>query len=90
MSIKRWNARRDRNEESIVKALRQVGALVIRISEKGAPDLLVLHRQRVILLEIKTKQGRATLAQEETSRQGWPVLTVRSIDDALWAIEPAL
>jgi len=82
--------RRDSNEASIVKELRQVGELVIRISEKGAPDLLCFHRGRVIRLEVKTKAGKATEAQEASSALGWPVQTVRSIDDALFAIEPAL
>ena len=43
-----------------------------------------------VLLEVKTKAGKATEAQEASSALGWPVQTVRSIDDALFAIEPAL
>ena len=82
--------RRDSNEQAIVKALRQVGALVIRVSERGAPDLIVYYRRRIVLLEVKTKAGKATEAQEASSALGWPVQTVRSIDDALFAIEPAL
>lgn len=78
--------KRDANERPIVDALRKVGALVIRISEKGAPDLLVLYRQRVFLIEVKAPKGRATLAQDKTSEQGWPVVTARTEDAALRAV----
>lgn len=78
--------RRDANEAAIVQALRQVGASVIRISEKGAPDLLVFYRGGLFLIEVKTKSGAATIAQEATSAQGWPVVTARTVDAALTAI----
>lgn len=80
--------KRDANEPAIVEALRRVGAQVIRLSERGAPDLLVLWRQRVILMEIKTAVGRATLAQERRSDEGWPVVTCRTVDEALGALQP--
>ena len=73
-------------EPAIVKALRKVGALVIRISEKGAPDLLCFYRGAVFLLECKGRLGRATEAQDVTSQQGWPVVTVRDEESALEAI----
>ena len=75
--------KRDQNEPAIVRTLKQVGALVIRISEKGAPDLLVLFRQRIYLLEVKSRLGKATLAQAEKTQEGWPVHTVRNERDAL-------
>jgi Holliday junction resolvase len=78
--------RRDLNEPGIVQALRKAGALVIRISEKGAPDLLCFYRGRVVLLECKSHVGRATEAQEETSQAGWPVVTVRDAIAALRAV----
>jgi len=80
--------RRDANERSIVDALRRCGASVIRLSEPGVPDLLVLFQRRVVLMEIKTARGRATSAQEARSREGWPSVTCRSIDDALAALQP--
>ncbi len=86
MSLKRWNARRDANEASIVKALKQVGASVARISEPGMPDLIVWYRGSVFLLEIKTATGRATKAQEARSTEGWPVVTARTENAALKAI----
>jgi len=78
--------RRDSNEKAIVAALRKVGASVIRISEKGAPDLLVFYRGTVFLIEVKTAKGRATIAQGETSAVGWPVVTARTEEAALRAV----
>ncbi len=86
MSLKRWNAKRDANEAAIVKALKQVGASVARISEPGMPDLIVWYRGRITLLEIKTRLGRATFAQGTRSEEGWPVVTVRTEDAALRAV----
>jgi Holliday junction resolvase len=78
--------KRDLNEKPIVDALRKVGASVIRISEKGAPDLLVFYRGVVSLLEVKGRLGTATAAQDATKAQGWPVVTVRTVDDGLRAV----
>ncbi len=78
--------RRDLTEPAIVQALRKAGALVIRISEKGAPDLLCFYRGKVVLLECKSRLGQATLAQDETSQAGWPVVTVRDAIAALKAV----
>lgn len=92
MSLKRYAAKRDSNEAPIVKALRKAGASVMHLSEKGAPDLLVFYRQRLFLLEIKrekgagTAAGRSTSFQDETSAQGWPVVTARTEIAALKAI----
>ncbi len=92
MSIKRWNAKRDSNEVAIVKALKQAGASVARISETGMPDLIVWYHGAIHLLEIKRakargqRAGAATLAQETRSAEGWPVVTVRTEEAALAAI----
>jgi hypothetical protein len=73
--------RRDVVEGPIVKALRQIGADVTPISGKGAPDLLVRFRGHLWALEVKSKGGQRTEAQEATQ---WPI--VRSVDEALVAI----
>ncbi len=86
MSIKRWNAKRDSNELAIVKALKQAGASVARISETGMPDLICWYRGSIFLLEVKTAKGRARLAQIQRSAEGWPVVTVRTEEAALAAI----
>lgn len=78
--------KRDGNEAAIVDALRQVGARVIRISEPGAPDLLVLFHGDLVLMEAKTAKGTLTKAQARRSAEGWPVYLVRSPTDALRAI----
>ncbi len=78
--------KRDANEPAIVKALEQAGALVMRLNGEGVPDLAVCRRGKVSLLEVKGAAGRATLAQERTLFEGWPVTTVRTIEDALRAI----
>ena len=78
--------KRDTAEAAIVAALHQVGAQFMRISAPGAPDLLVLFRGRVWLLECKSPSGRATIAQEAMKVAGWPVMVVRSPLDALEAI----
>lgn len=78
--------KRDTTEAQIVRALQQIGAAVIKLSEPGAPDLLVLWRGKLSLLEAKSWRGGATAAQVKRSREGWPVLTVRSSLEALEAI----
>lgn len=82
-----WNRKRDQGEAAIVKALRQAGAAVMLVSGEGVPDLLVLFRNRVLLMEVKARHGRATLAQERRSAEGWPVVTCRTVDEALGALE---
>lgn len=79
--------KRDAAEKPIVQALKQAGAMLIRVSEKGAPDLVVYHpRSGVRLLEVKSRGGTATAAQERRSLEGWPIVTVRTVDDALKAL----
>lgn len=85
MSLKRHAAKRDANEAAIVEALEKCGASVVRLSEKGCPDLLVgylgphcefpgctLHgsMRTVRLLEVKTKRGTLT-ADQERWRERW-------------------
>ncbi len=57
-------ARRDDNEQAIVVALEQVGAVVYRMDEEGVPDLLVGWCARTFLLEVKSATGTLTEAQE--------------------------
>jgi hypothetical protein len=62
---KRHAARRDDNEPEIVEALRWAGALVDRIDGKGVPDLLVAHRGRIYLLEVKNPTYKWRLTTDE-------------------------
>jgi hypothetical protein len=77
--------RRDTAEKGIRAALEALGCDVTPLSGKGAPDLLVrvpgASGGRCIGLEVKSKGGRRTEAQEETN---WPI--VRTVGDALAAV----
>jgi Holliday junction resolvase len=88
MSIHRRAARRDKNEKEIIEALRQAGASVTQISEKGAPDLLVGFRGQTYLLETKTARGKLTEDQQHwvSTWQGHQAVVVRTVEAALIAI----
>jgi hypothetical protein len=82
----------DRNAATIVSALRAAGAVVWYIESAanvaGLPDLLVGHRGKTYLLEVKTPRGRLS-AQQQDFIQGWtggPAVIVRSAEQALAAI----
>lgn len=75
--------KRDLNEAQIVEALEACGWLVQRISAKGFPDLVCWHpRKSFRLVEVKSPKGKATEAQLEAQADGWPVVTVRTVDEA--------
>lgn len=76
-------ARRDTTEKPIVKALRQVGAQVLHLTEF---DLLVLYRGKLFMLDAKTGKGRTTLTQAALLAKGWPLCFVRDEMEALAAI----
>ncbi len=79
VSLSRRNPRRDANEKALVAGWQAIGAKVYRVSGKGLPDVLVLHRGILRGFEIKTAKGRLTEHQGE-----WPV--IRTMDEALKAI----
>lgn len=91
MSIKRWAAKVDANQEAIVAALRLVGCSVEII---GRPvDLLVGYRMETHLLEVKDEgkppsARKLTPAQEAFFRNwhGRPARVVESIAQAFEAI----
>ena len=83
MSLKRWDARRDKNEAAIFAALRKAGALVLPLDKF---DALVLYRQRLTMIDVKVANGRATDTQEALRVAGWPLHYVRTIDEALATI----
>lgn len=75
----------DANQREIVAALRKAGCRVLSLAPlgKGCPDLLVDSAQGLMLLEVKTRTGKATADQERFYEAGWPVFLVRSAADAL-------
>lgn len=88
MSIRRYAAKRDKSESEIVEAMRGVGASVLYLSMKDAPDVLIGFRGRDYLAEIKTGKGKVRPGQAEWHEnwQGSPVLVLRNVDEALQAI----
>jgi hypothetical protein len=79
-------AKRDVEEEIIVGVLRRLGWSVLRISDKGAPDLLIGRDQTtLVLVEVKTGKGKLTPDQERfhAAWQGPAPLIFRSSDDAV-------
>lgn len=80
------NAKTDANQKEIVNALRARGATVLSLAPlgKGCPDLLVGYNRRNILMEVKTKAGKLTKAQEHFFKS-WntPIEVVRTVEEAL-------
>ena len=78
-------AKRDTAEKEIVDGLRAVGALVVRLN--WPIDLLVRHKKRVWLMEIKSGPHlrKDQQAQREFCR-AWEVPIVKTPDDALAVI----
>ncbi len=85
MSLHRRNPKRDANEQAIVAVLQAAGAIILRLSGKGCPDLLVSYRGRWTPLEVKVKRGRLTEAQAVTQALA-PFPVVRTPGEALAAI----
>lgn len=79
----------DKTQAKIVEELRQIGAKVRITSGMGDdfPDLLVLFRGTLILMEVKSKNGRLTTGQELFFKE-WHEATVvvRTPKEALQAI----
>lgn len=85
--IPKHAAKRDANEAAIVAALTDLGAVVIPLSIKGVPDLLVGWRGENFLLEVKAAKGELTTDQHSFfARWRGDAEIVRSVDDALKAI----
>ncbi len=89
----RFAARKDANQDEIVKTLRKVGALVHILNQGQIPDLLVGFRRKLFLLECKdgnkVPSARKLRAGQQAFADVWsdfPVFKVESIDDALSAI----
>lgn len=84
-------ARTDANQTAIVQALRKAGALVHSTAQVGSgfPDIVVAHRKRVWLLEIKdgakVKSAQKLTDDEEKFHQLWKgyVHIVRNPEEAL-------
>ena len=70
MSLRRQaNPKRDSNEKEIIEALERAGAFVTKLSAEGCPDLLVIFRSEIFLIEVKMPKGKLTPAQIEWHAQ---------------------
>lgn len=88
-NVRRTAAKRDKNEPDIVRALKSIGAVVVKVSEKGAPDLIVGYLGKTYLLEVKREDGgKLTEAQDAWMKvwRGGPVPIVRNAEDAVRAL----
>lgn len=77
-------ARTDANQSEVVDALKKIGCAVVYI--KLPTDLLVWHRGRTFLMEVKMPDGRLTKDQVEFIAS-WPgeVHVVRDAQEAVAA-----
>ena len=78
-------AKRDISEQPVVRILRRLGWSVLRISDKGAPDLLIGRGSHMQLVEVKTGKGTLTKDQKDwhASWLGPKVLIFRDATDVL-------
>lgn len=92
MTVHRTAAKRDRNEQEIVAALRAAGYSVQHLSAKGVPDLLVGAGGVNILLEIKSDASAKLTAAEAEWHRAWQgqAAVVRDATTALQAVSDAL
>jgi hypothetical protein len=72
----------DSNHDDIVGWFEQYGAIVKSLAAVGDgwPDLIVCHRGRLILVEVKSAYGKLQPNQREIA-QWWPVYEARTLDD---------
>ncbi len=81
-------SRTDANQPAIVEALRAAGCSVfVESAHRGHPwDLVVRHYNSLYLLEVKSPGERLTPREEHIALL-FPVAVVRSVDEALRAVE---
>ena len=79
----------DGNQTDIMQALRAAGFYVFDCSRmgRGFPDLLINSYARVVLMEVKTQEGRLTPAEAKFHAEyKGELYIVRSVEDALIAM----
>ena len=74
----------DANHGAIRDTLRRLGWRILDVSDcAGLCDLLA-HRGGILrMVEVKTAKGTLTARQQELMAEGWPIVIVRSVEDAL-------
>jgi hypothetical protein len=83
-------ARRDDNEQDIIRAMREAGAYVKVINDEGLFDLLVNYRGETMLIEVKDgakpPSARRLTEAEQKFHDEWPgsdLYIINSVDEAL-------
>ncbi len=83
-------ARRDANEQDIIKAMREAGAYVKVINDEGLFDLLVSYRGETLLIEVKDgakpPSARRLTDAEQKFHDEWPrdnLYIVNSVEEAI-------
>lgn len=74
--------RKDTTQADIVKALEAIGVAVLVVNSEGAPDLLCASRGVWLPVEVKSKGGKLTPAQEATYAKA-PFPIVENVGQAL-------
>ena len=93
--IMRRAAKKDANHVEIVAALRKAGATVVDLGAvgHGVPDLLIGHRGKTMLMEIKDgnkpPSARKLTPDEAAWHESWrgQVAIVESVDEAIAAAQ---
>lgn len=84
-ALRKFNAKRDSNEASIVRVLQDMDCMVFRLDRPV--DLLVYVwkslGEHLLLVEVKTAKGELNDKQRQFVDAGWPVHVIRSEDDAI-------
>jgi len=92
----KFHKRTDKNQKSIVEALRKIGCSVYVLSDsgKGLPDLLIGVDNLNILIECKTKDnwyGKKGLSKTQSefavNWKGGLILVVYDVEDAIIKVE---
>jgi hypothetical protein len=82
-----WARRVDTTHKPIMEALRAAGFEVLDVSRlKGFCDLVVWRRDdpaTVRLVECKDRLGKPTAAQKGLLARGCPIVTLRTVEDAV-------
>lgn len=73
--MSRYGRKRDANERDIIEFLRAHGCFVEQLDGTGTPDLLVLYRGRLTLLEVKDPSKLDGTAHRRSNAAGMQELT---------------
>lgn len=81
--------RKDANQQTIIDGLEKVGVKVCVLGGKGIPDLLIGHRSRFLLFELKDGDLRPSQRKLRPGQQkfaekfaGYPVYKIESLQQA--------